>query len=174
MPIKRDAMPIKRDAMPMYPRRYADKKAHAWRAWGGTLSRWLEPQDKLGLALGAVLDVAFGDNLQSHQLGHSAAKSVPKVTHTPGVLHLVLEPVQRVPLHRVRGCCSQSLQRLCHVLALGDLQTLYETILDKRLLRPAFQRKMLALGILERVAKRWTGGAHKAPYLYRFLPKMVR
>jgi 8-oxo-dGTP diphosphatase len=51
---------------------------------------------------------------------------------------------------------------------LGDLQLLYETILDKKLLRPAFQRKMLALGILERIAKKWTGGAHKAPYLYRF------
>jgi 8-oxo-dGTP diphosphatase len=52
---------------------------------------------------------------------------------------------------------------------MGDLQNLYETILGKKLLRPAFQRKMLGLGILERVAKKWTGGAHKAPYLYRFL-----
>ncbi|HTD99452.1 MAG TPA: NUDIX domain-containing protein [Mucilaginibacter sp.] len=52
---------------------------------------------------------------------------------------------------------------------LGDLQILYETILGKKLLRPAFQRKMLSLGILERIAKKWTGGAHKAPYLYRFV-----
>ena len=51
---------------------------------------------------------------------------------------------------------------------MGELQKLYETILGKELLRPAFQRKMLSLGILERVAKKWTGGAHKAPYLYRF------
>jgi 8-oxo-dGTP diphosphatase len=51
---------------------------------------------------------------------------------------------------------------------MGDLQKLYETILGKKLLRPAFQRKILSLGILERVAKKWTGGAHKAPYLYRF------
>ncbi|MGZ3874672.1 MAG: NUDIX hydrolase [Mucilaginibacter sp.] len=51
---------------------------------------------------------------------------------------------------------------------MGELQKLYETILGKKLLRPAFQRKMLGLGILERVAKKWTGGAHKAPYLYRF------
>ena len=54
---------------------------------------------------------------------------------------------------------------------MGDLQQLYETILGKKLLRPAFQRKMLSLGILERVAKKWTGGAHKAPYLYRFAPE---
>jgi len=51
---------------------------------------------------------------------------------------------------------------------MGELQLLYETILGKKLLRPAFQRKMLGLGILERIAKKWTGRAHKAPYLYRF------
>ena len=51
---------------------------------------------------------------------------------------------------------------------MNDLQTLYETILDKKLLRPAFQRKMLGLNILQRTAKKWTGGAHKAPYLYSF------
>jgi 8-oxo-dGTP diphosphatase len=54
---------------------------------------------------------------------------------------------------------------------MGDLQALYETILDKKLLRPAFQRKMLSLGILKRVAKKFTGGAHKAPYVYRFAKK---
>lgn len=51
---------------------------------------------------------------------------------------------------------------------MNDLQSLYETILGRKLLRPAFQRKMLNWGILERVAKKMTGGAHKAPYLYRF------
>lgn len=54
---------------------------------------------------------------------------------------------------------------------MGDLQGLYETILGKQLLRPAFQRKMLSLGILDRVAKKYSGGAHKAPYLYRFVSK---
>ncbi len=49
---------------------------------------------------------------------------------------------------------------------MGELQKLYETILGKKLLRPAFQRKMLSLGILERLAKKYSGGAHKAPYLY--------
>jgi 8-oxo-dGTP diphosphatase len=54
---------------------------------------------------------------------------------------------------------------------MGELQNLYETILDKKLLRPAFQRKILALGTLERVAKKYSGGAHKAPYVYRFVSK---
>ncbi|HEX8022562.1 NUDIX hydrolase [Mucilaginibacter sp.] len=56
---------------------------------------------------------------------------------------------------------------------MGDLQSLYETILNKKLLRAAFQRKMLGLGILERIAKKWTGGAHKAPYLYKFISNKV-
>lgn len=51
---------------------------------------------------------------------------------------------------------------------MGDLQSLYETILGEKLNRTSFQRKMLSLDILERVDKKWTGGAHKAPYLYRF------
>lgn len=56
---------------------------------------------------------------------------------------------------------------------MGDLQSLYETILNKKLIRAAFQRKMLGLGILERIAKKWTGGAHKAPYLYKFISNKV-
>lgn len=51
---------------------------------------------------------------------------------------------------------------------IGDLQMLYETILSEKLNRSSFQRKILSLQILERVDKKFTGGAHKAPYLYRF------
>ena len=49
-----------------------------------------------------------------------------------------------------------------------DLQSLYETILGEKLLRTSFQRKMLNLGLMERFEKKYSGGAHKAPYLYRF------
>jgi ADP-ribose pyrophosphatase YjhB (NUDIX family) len=49
-----------------------------------------------------------------------------------------------------------------------ELQRLYETILDTPLDRRNFQKKMLSFGILERLEERKTGGAHKAPYLYRF------
>lgn len=49
-----------------------------------------------------------------------------------------------------------------------ELQRLYETILNKSLDRRNFQKKMLGLEILERLKERKTGGAHKAPYLYRF------
>ena len=49
-----------------------------------------------------------------------------------------------------------------------ELQRLYETILDDELDRRNFQKRMLAIGILERLKERKTGGAHKAPFLYRF------
>jgi 8-oxo-dGTP diphosphatase len=49
-----------------------------------------------------------------------------------------------------------------------ELQRLYETILNTSLDRRNFQKKMLALDIFEKLAERKTGGAHKAPFLYRF------
>ena len=49
-----------------------------------------------------------------------------------------------------------------------ELQRLYETILGVPLKRNNFQEKMLSLNILERLEKQFTGGAHKAPYLYKF------
>ncbi|MCR8560736.1 NUDIX domain-containing protein [Mucilaginibacter sp. BJC16-A38] len=49
-----------------------------------------------------------------------------------------------------------------------ELQKLYETILDKKLDRRNFQRRMLGFGILNRSEKPRKGGAHKAPYLYSF------
>ena len=49
-----------------------------------------------------------------------------------------------------------------------ELQKLYETILDKKLDRRNFQRRMLGFGILKRSEQPRKGGAHKAPYLYAF------
>jgi 8-oxo-dGTP diphosphatase len=52
-----------------------------------------------------------------------------------------------------------------------SLQSIYETILGRKLDRGNFNRKMLSLGILEKKEKLYTGGAHKAPYLYSFSRK---
>jgi 8-oxo-dGTP diphosphatase len=51
---------------------------------------------------------------------------------------------------------------------MNELQKLYETILGEEMSRNNFQRKILEMNILERLEKKFTGGAHKAPYLYRF------
>jgi ADP-ribose pyrophosphatase YjhB (NUDIX family) len=49
-----------------------------------------------------------------------------------------------------------------------ELQRLYETIFNKKLDRRNFQKKILSFGILERLKEQKKGGAHKAPFLYRF------
>lgn len=52
-----------------------------------------------------------------------------------------------------------------------ELQTVYETVLNEKFRRNNFQRKILALDILERLEKFFDGSANKAPYLYRFKNK---
>ncbi len=49
-----------------------------------------------------------------------------------------------------------------------ELQKLYETILDKKLDRRNFQRKLLSFNILQRLDETKKGVAHKAPYYYKF------
>ena len=49
-----------------------------------------------------------------------------------------------------------------------EYQILYEEILQKKLDRANFQKKMLKLDFLDRHEKQLTGGAHKAPFLYAF------
>jgi 8-oxo-dGTP diphosphatase len=58
---------------------------------------------------------------------------------------------------------------LPETFTINELQNLYETILGENLIRSNFQRKILGLGILERIEKKMTGAANKAPYLYRFI-----
>lgn len=49
-----------------------------------------------------------------------------------------------------------------------ELQKLYETILGKELDRRNFMRKMLTYNILDKLDEVKSGGAHKAPALYKF------
>jgi ADP-ribose pyrophosphatase YjhB (NUDIX family) len=56
---------------------------------------------------------------------------------------------------------------LGETFTMSEIQSVYETILGKTIVRTNFQRKMLSLDILERIEKKFSGGAHKAPYLYR-------
>ena len=53
-----------------------------------------------------------------------------------------------------------------------ELQDVYEAILGEKLRRTSFQRRMLGTGLLIRREKKFSGKAHKAPYLYSF--KKVR
>lgn len=57
---------------------------------------------------------------------------------------------------------------LAETFTMNELQSVYETILGTSLRRNNFQRKILNMDILERLEKKFTGAANKAPYLYRF------
>lgn len=56
---------------------------------------------------------------------------------------------------------------LPETFTMKELQVLYEAIFARQFPMNNFQKKMLDMGVLERLEKKFTGGSHKAPYLYR-------
>lgn len=56
---------------------------------------------------------------------------------------------------------------LSETFTMKEAQELYEAIFDKPFARNNFQKKILDLDVLERLDKKFTGAANKAPYLYR-------
>jgi 8-oxo-dGTP diphosphatase len=57
---------------------------------------------------------------------------------------------------------------LPETFTMKEVQELYEAIYDKPFARNNFQKKILDLDVLERLEKKFTGAANKAPFLYRF------
>ena len=57
---------------------------------------------------------------------------------------------------------------LPETFTMKEVQELYEAIFDKPVARNNFQKKILDLNVLERLEKKFTGAANKAPFLYRF------
>jgi 8-oxo-dGTP diphosphatase len=55
-----------------------------------------------------------------------------------------------------------------------ELQKLYETILNRKLDRRNFQRKIISTGILTRLSETKKGVAHKAPYYFKFNLKLYK
>ena len=73
-------------------------------------------------------------------------------------------------LVKLRECLDTKLiafSLLPETFTMFEIQQVYETILGTSIVRTNFQRKILSLDILERIEKKYSGGAHKAPYLYR-------
>lgn len=58
---------------------------------------------------------------------------------------------------------------LPETFTMKEVQELYEAIFDKPFARNNFQKKILDLQVLERLEKKYTGAANKAPFLYRFI-----
>ncbi len=57
---------------------------------------------------------------------------------------------------------------LPETFTMKEVQELYEAIYDKPFARNNFQKKILDMNVLERLEKKFTGAANKAPYLYMF------
>lgn len=57
---------------------------------------------------------------------------------------------------------------LPQTFTIREVQELYEAVYDKPFARNNFQKKILDMGVLERLEKKFTGAANKAPYLYKF------
>lgn len=79
---------------------------------------------------------------------------------------LVEKALEHLRIHLDHKLLSFNL--LPNKFTMKELQQVYEAILGEELNRANFQRKMLSLGILQRHDKLYTGGSHKAPYLYSF------
>jgi 8-oxo-dGTP diphosphatase len=78
----------------------------------------------------------------------------------------------RFALHRLRNKLDYStagFQLLPRKFSLPELQTLYETILDRELDKRNFRKKMDLLGILKRL-KEWRRTGRKPARLYSFIP----
>lgn len=73
-------------------------------------------------------------------------------------------------LFKLKECLDVKLiafRLLPETFTMSEIQQVYETILGTSIVRTNFQRKILSMDILERIEKKYSGGAHKAPYLYR-------
>lgn len=58
---------------------------------------------------------------------------------------------------------------MSETFTMSDLRILHETILNEEINRTSFHRKMINSGNLKRIGKKKSGGAHRAPYLYKFV-----
>jgi ADP-ribose pyrophosphatase YjhB (NUDIX family) len=118
-------------------------------------------------------------------VGYFALVDISQVQVTPGelsdeaqwfdiheipTLFLDHQKIIQKALDRLRATLDDKLlafNLLAETFTMSELQIVYETIMDKKLVRTNFQRKILSLDILERLEKKYSGGAHKAPYVYR-------
>lgn len=57
---------------------------------------------------------------------------------------------------------------LPETFTMKEVQEVYEAVSEKTFVRTNFQKMILDLNVLERLEKKFTGAANKAPYLYKF------
>lgn len=87
--------------------------------------------------------------------------------------HLILDHNQMVQdaLEALRNNLDRKLigfNLLPDEFTMKELQELYEAVYDRPFPNNNFQKRILALNVLERLGKKFSGEKNKAPYLYRF------
>jgi 8-oxo-dGTP diphosphatase len=121
-------------------------------------------------ALIPIEDVVLKPDALSDSIGWYDLRKLPK-------LMLDHEKIVEKALQMLRDNLERKLSGvnlLPRYFTMKELQAVHESILDEKMHRGAFQRKMLSLGILKRHDKQFSGGAHRAPYLYSFIQKKKR
>lgn len=119
-------------------------------------------------------------------IGYYALVDIDKVNPQNGELDACLEwqTIDNVPkmnydhneiltfaLEALRQNLDQKLigfNLLPETFTMKELQELYEAVYSRPFSINNFQKKILDLNVLERLEKKFTGAANKAPYLYRF------
>ncbi len=103
----------------------------------------------------------------SSNIGWYDINNIPQLLHDHNLI--IKRALETLQLDLNKKPIGQNL--MPEQFTMKELQNLHEVILGKKLARTNFQRKILSLDILERIEKKYTGKAHKAPFLYRFKTK---
>ena len=91
-------------------------------------------------------------------------KSIPQMTHDHNeIVRFALEALRQNLDRKLIG-----FNLLPESFTMKEVQELYEAVYDRPFARNNFQKKILDLNVLERLEKKYTGAANKAPYLYQF------
>lgn len=91
-------------------------------------------------------------------------KEIPEMIHDHNeILRYALEALRQNLDQKLIG-----FNMLPETFTMREVLELYEAVYDKQFAMNNFQKKILELNVLERLEKKFTGAANKAPYLYRF------
>lgn len=148
-------------------------------------------KDKIKSGLIALNPDMYDDQILSWMterfvsIGFYALVDIKKVKPKTGVLESSLTwfSLSQIPdltydHSEILICALESLQRdfdnklvgfelLPEKFTMKEVQLLYEAVFEKSFPMNNFQKKILNLNILERLDKKFTGAANKAPYLYK-------
>lgn len=121
------------------------------------------------------LALATKENWNLHSSGDASMAKFFAVDELPELAFDHLE-IYKYGLERLRsklGYTSIAFGLLPNNFTLTDLQSTYEIILNKKVDKRNFRKKMMSTDLLIALGKKSTGGAHRPAELYRFKKKEI-